>query len=319
MLIDYYLLKQQTSSSTINSLVRPSDNRNQSKSSSALPSTPIRTSSHSNNPNKSRANHHHHQHHRPIVSRNRTDLNGSRTTNTSTNVSPSLNDNNSRTVLLGSDDIRSPNQRLTQVHTDSTADYDEVASHSVDDTSPQTSSESTSMSEVPSESRFKTFVKQKKNKGSAPVVSAQSNRYNEHRQLNQQHTASEADTDVEPSAGLLNKHYTDQPSNHIVNVSSELDSALQNGSAEDGDEAQTNDSHEDEQINGNETDLNGDNENEDDDEGDEDGDNEDEDEEEEDDDEEDEDDAEEGVYDLKDGDLHVTGRDMYSMKKTKTK
>jgi len=82
------------------------------------------------------------------------------------------------------------------MQTDSAADYDEVVSHStLDDTTPQTSSESNSMSEVPSESRFKTFVKQK-NKGSA----SQMNRYNHIR--NQ--TASE-DTDNEPSTSLLNE------------------------------------------------------------------------------------------------------------------
>lgn len=70
--------------------------------------------------------------------------------------------------MLGSDDNRTPNHRRQQssahqIHTDST--YDDVASHStVDDTTPQTSSESTSISEIPFEARFKTFVKQKKNK-----------------------------------------------------------------------------------------------------------------------------------------------------------
>lgn len=129
--------------------------------------------------------------------RGRSDLNGSRTTNTSTNVSPSFNnDNNSRTVLLGSDDLRTPDHRASnhnnrnrvqkithhQIRNDNDNSnylYDEVVSHStLDDGSPQTSSEdtvddspsqtstseSTSASEAPSESRFKTFVKKKKNK-----------------------------------------------------------------------------------------------------------------------------------------------------------
>ena len=56
-------------------------------------------------------------------------------------------------------------QRSRHVHTDSTAEYDDVASRStVDDTTPQTSSENASMSEIPFDARFKTFVKQKKNK-----------------------------------------------------------------------------------------------------------------------------------------------------------
>lgn len=251
----------------MNSLVKPLDNRDhhQSKSSSVLPSTPVRTSSHSSNPARNQVklsslynkplpprgggvsssgsghnnisssshqhhnggvgsssgshhnrhhsnnsglvsgnngNHHHHasssnasnQHHRGggshISSNNNhghhhhhrgADLNGSRTTNTSANVSPSLNDNNSRTVLLGSDDNRTPlhrRQLSAQIHTDST--YDDVASHASDedevDTSPQTTttssesseestdSDNTSLSELPSESRFKTFVKKKTNK-----------------------------------------------------------------------------------------------------------------------------------------------------------
>lgn len=154
------------------------------------------------------------------------DINGSRTTNTSANVSPSLNDNNSRTVLLGSDDIRTPRhhhhqlpssrhrQRSTQVHTDSTADYDDVASHStVDDTTPQTSSENASISEVPFDSRFKTFVKQKKSKLANPsgVLNATSHApgltdcYD--RRLPP--APSSEDTDNEPTANLLEEHYAD--------------------------------------------------------------------------------------------------------------
>lgn len=213
-------IDQQTSATNINSL-KPTDNKNQSKSSSVLPSTPVRTSSHSVNHIKGRviANH------RPLPSRsnnnNRSnDLNGSRTTNTSANVSPSLNDNNSRTVLLGSDDIRTPShhhsrhrQRSTQVHTDSTADYDDVASHStVDDTTPQTSSENASISEVPSESRFKTFVRQKKNKGlanPAEVITAAAKVPLDRYDKCLPPAPGSENTDNEPSTNLLSEHYAD--------------------------------------------------------------------------------------------------------------
>lgn len=201
-------------------MIRSTDtnnNRNQSKSSSILPSTPVRTSSQPDRQTRLASSKHHQQitavtaaavdlnqhQQRPLPTtrrdRNLSDnLDGSRTTNTSTNVSPSfINDNNSRTVLLGSDDIQSPHRQprssrnhhhhsnsasgghsngtshhraVRSIQTDSQAEYDEVASHStVDDSTPQTTSESTSMSEIPLESRFKTFVKQKKNKNKLSV------------------------------------------------------------------------------------------------------------------------------------------------------
>lgn len=164
-------------------------------------------------------------------------MNGSRTTNTSANVSPSLNDNNSRTVLLGSDDIRTPShhhnhhnhhagrhrQRSTQVHTDSTNDYDDVASHStVDDSTPQTSSENASISEVPFDSRFKTFVKQKKNKSSsnptginattnkvAAAAATTTGAITEHYDRRLPPAPCSEDTDNEPSTNLLSEHYAD--------------------------------------------------------------------------------------------------------------
>lgn len=172
-----------------------------------MPSTPLRTTSHHSASHHQQVKANKIANHRPLPSRSNrnTELNGSRTTNTSANVSPSFNDNNSRTVLLGSDDIRTPihkrhHQQSRQVHTDSTADYDEVASRSTVET-PQTTSENTSVSEVPSESRFKTFVKQKKNK--AQTNQKQTNHNG--RML----TASE-DTDNEPSTSLIEDQY-DEP------------------------------------------------------------------------------------------------------------
>lgn len=256
----------------------------------------------------------------------RVDLNGSRTTNTSANVSPSLNDNNSRTVLLGSDDIRSPlhhhhrRQRSANVHTDSTADYDEVASHStVDDTTPHMSSETTSISEVPSESRFKTFVKQKKNKGLAKQANKNNNIHYNERNNHHQGAGSE-DTDNEPAASLLH--------GEGVEVDDELGSTLApktNGTTNQNDKNNNQHNH----IRGNghikpqeqqrifnatgsaNTDASDEHEEGDDDSGDDDDDDsddsqtgneveheEDEDEEEDEDDDDDEDDAEEGVYEL---------------------
>lgn len=195
--------------------------------------------------------------HRPLPSRNGNtsgnndaavkqhrahDLNGSRTTYTSANASPSLNDNNSRTALLSSDDVRTPlhhpqshhqqhqrqrRQRSSHLHTDSTADYDDVASHStIDDTTPQTSSESASMAEIPFESRFKTFVKQKKNKtGSVnPTVSTAAvvtgsgatiatkvvDRYDKSLPAAPPDAESEdEESDIKPSTNLLSEHYAD--------------------------------------------------------------------------------------------------------------
>lgn len=171
------------------------------------------------------------------------DLNGSRTTYTSANASPSLNDNNSRTALLSSDDVRTPlhhpqthhhqqhqrhkRQRSAHLHTDSTADYDDVASHStIDDTTPQTSSESASMAELPFESRFKTFVKQKKNKVSSinPTVSTAAvvtgsgatvatkviDRYDKSLPAAPSDVDSEdEESDIKPSSNLLSEHYAD--------------------------------------------------------------------------------------------------------------
>lgn len=256
------------------------------------------------------------------------DLNGSRTTNTSTNVSPSFNDNNSRTVLLSSDDIRSPQHRHHQprrqpmlVNTDSNAEYDEVASRStVDDTTPQTTSESASISEVPSESRFKTFVKQKKSKmGSSSVASssaiAMNNRYNKHDlQVSE-------DTDGEPSARLLDDRLSDESqfmsSNGCNNreVPKRVSSLMANGvdsarstnteSDEDNQEAEPNIQNTDvgDEEDDDDVDCN-DNNDEEGDEHDHDTEGDDEDDEDEGDDEE----AEEGVYDLSEG--HVTGVQM---------
>lgn len=268
--------------------------------------------------------------HRPVARRNdfHNDLNGSRTTNTSTNVSPSFNDNNSRTVLLSSDDIRSPQHRHHQqrrqpmlVNTDSNAEYDEVASRStVDDTTPQTTSESASISEVPSESRFKTFVKQKKSKmGSSSVASssaiAMNNRYNKHDlQVSE-------DTDGEPSARLLDDRLSDESqfmsSNGCNNreVPKRVSSLMANGvdsarstnteSDEDNQEAEPNIQNTDvgDEEDDDEVDCN-DNNDEEGDEHDHDTEGDDEDDEDEGDDEE----AEEGVYDLSEG--HVTGVQM---------
>lgn len=174
------------------------------------------------------------------------DINGSRTTNTSTNVSPSLNDNNSRTALLGSDDMRSPahhisshnkrKQRSRHVHTDSTAEYDDVASRStVDDTTPQTSSENASMSELPFDARFKTFVKQKKNKtqatsnggvlitNSTPIATI--DRYD--KQLPPVPVDSE-DTENEATTDLLSQYRNEEDTPRIAVVTS-TDESTQNG------------------------------------------------------------------------------------------
>lgn len=242
------------------------------------------------------------------------------TNNTSANVSPSLNDNNSRTVLLSSDDIltpqhrqhhhaRSSRQRSAQIHTDSTADYDEVVSHStVQDTTPQTSSESTSMSEIPSESRFKTFVKQKKNK----VTVDQGNKVvTENRRLVVE------DIDTGPTSRLLTEQYdAEKLASPLVRPSNgrEQRSAhyLDNGDTayvqplpdepvestadddEDDDEDEQGDAEDDDQL-----DDDGENEEEEDDD--------DDDDEDEDDDDDDDEDAEEGVYELSGGNVTGTG------------
>lgn len=243
------------------------------------------------------------------------------TNDTSANISPSLNDNNSRTVLLSSDDIltpqhrqhhhsRSSRQRSAQIHTDSTADYDEVVSHStVQDTTPQTSSESTSMSEVPSESRFKTFVKQKKNKG----VSDQSAR-----NATEGSRLALEGTDVHANSRLLTDHYDREklasplvrPSNgggqrsvHYISGSDPVhvkplpDEPADSTVDEDEEDQHEGDGDDEERSD------DGD-ENEDEEEGDDD---EDDDDDEEEEDEEDDDDAEEGVYELSGGNVTGTG------------
>lgn len=259
------------------------------------------------------------------------DFNGSRTTNTSTNVSPSFNDNNSRTVLLSSDDIRTPQHqprlksRHIQMNPDSAAEYDEVASHStLDESTPQTTSESASMSEIPSESRFKTFVKQKKKKLNG--LSAQSNHLSSSNDVycSQNDGSVEDDTDPNPSTRLLDERFSDQShlasssngfiqdqsyrqhenskrhSDHfIVNRNNSSQSNI-SGSNEDQENAPLNRPKE---VSGQPIDDSGENVDTEDSEHD--------DEEESDDDDEDEDEdgddeeAEEGVYDLSDG--HVTG------------
>lgn len=257
--------------------------------------------------------------HRPLPSRSRhANLHGSRMTNdTSANISPSLNDNNSRTVLLSSDDIltpqhrqhhysRSSRQRPAQIHTDSTADYDEVVSHStVQDTTPQTSSESTSMSEAPSESRFKTFVKQKKNKG----TSDQSNR----NVTESSRLAVEAD--VQATSRLITNHYDEEklasplarPSNgggqRNVHYISGSDPVHVKPLPDEPAESTVDEDEESQHAEDEERSDDGD-ENEEEEDGEDDDDDEEEDEEEE---EEDDDDAEEGVYELSGGNVTGTG------------
>ena len=95
------------------------------------------------------------------------------------------------------------------MHTDDMGDYDDVASHStVDDTTPQTSSENASMSEMPFEARFKTFVKQKKNKNSTSTAGVRSALVDSYDKRLPPPPTSE-DTDNEPSANLLSEHYAD--------------------------------------------------------------------------------------------------------------
>lgn len=325
---------QQASSSTVNSLVKPRDNKDQSKSNSALPSTPIRTSSH---PDRQLRTHNKPvNHHRPMSRRNdpHHDLNGSRTTNTSTNVSPSFNDNNSRTVLLSSDDIRSPHHHQSksrhrqpvQINTDSTAEYDEVASHStVDDSTPQTTSESASMSELPSESRFKTFVKKKKNKLNAQSaitnsIASINNRYNRQEQL-----ISEDTDDPETSTRLLDDRYSDEsqmvrPSNGCSQdqlrgtltdslQGRELPNGVDSSPSTHSDTSQEGDrvTHDIENSRSENDDLvnHTDDVDDDEDDDDEEVDDHDDDDDEEEEEDCDDDEAEEGVYDLSDG--HVTG------------